>query len=197
VAMDMSKAYIQAVRKNLPVANIVFDHFYLIKLFNDKFQQFCRQLFNQASTTEQKVLKGIRWLLLRNPENLVAARNEHGRLEQALALNRPLATVYYMKEDLRQLWSQKTKKRAAEFMSDWIAWAKASGIGMLKKFAQTLQTHWDGILAYYDYRISTGPLEGTNNKIKTMKRQAYGFRDTDFLELKTMTIHLTKYALVI
>jgi transposase len=144
VAMDMSKAYIHAVRKNLPAATIVFDHFHLIKLFNDKLQQFRRWLFNRASATEKNILKGIRWLLLKNPENLVEARNEHRRLQQALELNRPLATVYYMKEDLRQLWSQKTKKRAAKFMADWIARAKASGIGMLKKFAKTLQAHWDG-----------------------------------------------------
>lgn len=196
VAMDMSKAYIRAVRKNLPAATIVFDHFHLIKLFNDKLQQFRRWLFNRASATEKNLLKGIRWLLLKNPKNLVEARNEHRRLQQALELNRPLATVYYMKEDLRQLWSQKTKKRAAKFMADWIARAKASGIGMLKKFAKTLQAHWDGILAYYDYRISTGPLEGTNNKIKTMKRQAYGYRDNEFFKLKIMAIHLAKYALV-
>ena len=196
VAMNISKAYIHAVRKNLPAATIVFDHFHLIKLFNDKLQHFRRWLFNRASATEKNILKGIRWLLLKNPENLVEARNEHRRLQQALELNRPLAIVYYMKEDLRQLWSQKTKKRAAEFMADGIARAKASGIGMLKKFAKTLQTHLDGILAYYDYRISTGPLEGTNNKIKTMKRQAYGYRDNEFLKLKIMAIHLTKYALV-
>ena len=196
VAMDMSKAYIRAVRKNLPAATIVFDHFHLIKLFNDKLQQFRRWLFNRASAMEKNILKGIRWLLLKNPKNLVEARNEHRRLQQALELNQPLATGYYMKEDLRQLWSQKTKKRAAKFMADWIARAKASGIGMLKKFAKTLQAHWDGILAYYDYRISTGPLEGTNNKIKTMKRQAYGYRDNEFFKLKIMAIHLAKYALV-
>ena len=195
VAMDMSKAYIRAVRKNLPAATIVFDHFHLIKLFNDKLQQFRRWLFNRASATEKNLLKGIRWLLLKNPKNLVEARNEHKRLQKALELNRPLATVYYMKEDLRQLWFQKTQKRAAEFMADWIARAKASGIGMLKKFAKTLQTHRDGILAYYDYPISTGPLEGTNNKIKTMKRQAYGYRDNEFFKLKIMAIHLAKYAL--
>jgi transposase len=67
---------------------------------------------------------------------------------------------------------------------------------MLEEFADTLQAHRDGILAYYDYAISTGPLEGTNNKIKTMKRQAYGFRDKEFFKLKIMGIHLTKYALV-
>jgi transposase len=101
-----------------------------------------------------------------------------------------------MKEDLRQLWSQKTRKRSARFLADWITRARGSGISMLEKFADTLQTHREGILAYYDYPISTGPLEGTNNKIKTMKRQAYGFRDKEFFKLKIMGIHLTKYALV-
>jgi transposase len=74
--------------------------------------------------------------------------------------------------------------------------AKESGIPMLSKFAKTLDKHREGILAFYDYRISTGPLEGTNNKIKTMKRQAYGFRDHEFFKLKIMALHETKYALV-
>ena len=67
---------------------------------------------------------------------------------------------------------------------------------MLSKFAKTLEKHREGILAFYDYRISTGPLEGTNNKIKTMKRQAYGFRDHEFFKLKIIALHETKYALV-
>jgi len=195
--MDMSKAYIRAVRDHLASATIVFDHFHVIKLFNDKFQEFRRQLFHKASSElEQRVLKGTRWLLLKNPENLVEARNERQRLQRALELNQPLAAVYYMKEDLRQLWSQKNRKRAARFLCDWIARARVSGIHMLKKFAKTLQSHFDGILAYYTYPISTGPLEGTNNKIKTMKRQAYGYRDTEFFMLKILGLHLTKYALV-
>ena len=63
---------------------------------------------------------------------------------------------------------------------------------MLFRFARTLATHMDGILAYYDYPISTGPLEGTNNKIKTMKRQAYGFRDRKFFKLKILALHMTQ-----
>ena len=74
--------------------------------------------------------------------------------------------------------------------------ATLSGVRMLMKFAKTLATHRTGILAYYEYPISTGPLEGTNNKIKTMKRQAYGFRDQEFFKLKIMTVHLTRYALI-
>jgi len=150
---------VSAVATNLPAATIVFDHFHVIKLFNDKLQEFRRQLFNNAqSEMEKKVIKGPRWLLLKNPENLVEERNEPQRLQKALQLNQPLATVYYMKEDLRQLWSQKTNKRAARFLANWMARARVSGISMLEKYADTLQTHFDGILAYYDYPISTGAL---------------------------------------
>ena len=67
---------------------------------------------------------------------------------------------------------------------------------MLLQMAKTLDAHRSGLLAYYDYPISTGPLEGTNNKIKTMKRQAYGFRDHEFFKLKILAIHESKYALV-
>ena len=74
--------------------------------------------------------------------------------------------------------------------------AEISGIAMLKAFAKTLREHLAGILAYCDYPISTAVLEGTNKKIKAMKRQAYGFRDLEFFKLKVMAIHETRYALV-
>ena len=144
----------------------------------------------------KNVLKGIRWLLLKNPENLDPKRNERQRLEEALRINQPLATVYYMKEDLRQIWDQANKATARRVLQDWIRRAEASGIKMLQKFAITLAMYREGILAYYDYPISTGPLEGTNNTIKTMKRQAYGFRDHEFFKLKIYALHRTKYALV-
>jgi transposase len=145
---------------------------------------------------QRKVLKGTRWLLLKNPENLDPKRQEAERLATALTLNQPLALAYYMKEDLRQLWIQPDKTTAALVLQDWVERARASGISMLIKFSKTLALYRRGILAYYDYPISTGPLEGTNNKIKTMKRQAYGFRDLDFFKLKIQALHETKYALV-
>jgi len=193
VAIDMSPAYISAVTEKLPEATIVFDHFHVIKLYNDRLSEFRRQLYHQVTASRQrKVIKGTRWLLLKNPQNLDPERDEHQRLQQALELNQPLATVYYMKEDLRQLWSQTNQNNADTFLNDWIARAKSSQIQMLEKFADTLVEHRHGILSYYRYPISTGPLEGTNNKIKTMKRQAYGFRDMEFFKLKIMGIHLTR-----
>jgi transposase len=197
VAMDMSPAYISAIQEYLPRSTIVFDHFHIVKLFNEKLSELRRKLYHQLTEqAEKELLKGTRWLLLKNPENLDADRNEHQRLQEALQLNLPLATAYYLKEDLRQLWRQSNKKTAEKFLNDWAARARASGIRILIKFANTLCAHRTGILAFYDYPISTGPLEGTNNKIKTMKRQAYGFRDMEFFKLQILALHQTRYALV-
>jgi transposase len=197
VATDMSPAYIQAVRANLPKATLVFDHFHVIKLFNDKLSDLRRDVQREAEgPLQKKVLKGTRWLLLKNPENLDPKRNETKRLEEALRLNQPLATAYYMKEDLRQLWMQEDKARAESFLNDWIARAQVSGVRMLQQFAVTLAAHRSGLLAWYDCPISTGPLEGTNTKIRVMQHQAYGFRDAEFFRLKIYALHETCYALV-
>jgi transposase len=91
-------------------------------------------------------------------------------LRQALEVNKPLATVYYMKEDLRQVWGWVGDKQAAEWhLKSWIEIARNSGIDMLLKFAKTVERHLEGILGCFDFDcLSTGPLEGTNNKVKTM-----------------------------
>ena len=197
VAIDMSPAYISAIIKNLPNAKIVFDHFHVIKMFNEKLSELRRQLYHEVNDIlQKKVMKGTRWLLLKNPENLDPDRDEHRRLREALELNQPLATAYYMKEDLRQFWKQTNKMTATAFLESWIRRASGSDVRILKQLANTLASHKSGLLNYYDYTISTGPLEGTNNKIKTMQRQAYGFRDMDFFKLKIMALHQTKYALV-
>lgn len=197
VAMDMSKAYIAAVTTNLPKAAIVFDHFHVIKLFNDKLTTLRRDLYRELTDVLRKdVLKGVRWLLLKNPENLCEDHNERARLEAALRLNKPLATAYYMKEHLRLMWTLPDKASAEDHLDDWIATAEASGINILKKFAGTLRNHRRGILAFFDYFISTGPLEGFNNKIKTLQRQAYGFRDKAFFILRIYALHKTRYELV-
>ncbi len=197
VATDMSPAYIDAVTTHLPGARLVFDRFHVIKLYNDKLSDLRRAMYRELTENMHKeVLKGVRWLLLKRPENLDPARNEPQRLEEALRLNAPLATAYYLKAELNEIWEQDDEDAAQALLMDWITYAEGTSIRMLQSFAKTLRLHALGILAYYDHPISTGPLEGTNNKIKTMKRQAYGFRDQEFLRLKILGIHQTKYALV-
>lgn len=199
VAIDMSPAYIGAVLENLPKAAIVFDRFHVMKLYNDRLSKFRRQLQRECENPLQlNVLKGTRWLLLKNTENLDTApgKNEKERLHRALELNAPLAKAYYLKDELRQLWQQDSKEEAEKWLNQWIKTARESKISMLMKMANTLQGHRFGLLNWYDYPISTGPLEGTNNKIKTLQRQAYGFRDHEFFKLKIFALHETRYALI-
>jgi transposase len=199
VATDMGPAFISAVRVNLPDATLVFDHFHIIKLFNEKLTKLRRDLQKEAENGPDKLaLKGTRWLLLKNPCNLDDKRDERQRLENALTLNKPLATAYYMKEELRDIWLQPDKNSAERALGEWVKKAAVSGVNMLVKFSKTLAAHRSGILAYFDFDgLSTGPLEGTNNKIKTLHKMAYGFRDAEFFKLKIMALHETKNALVI
>jgi len=197
VAIDMSPAYIKAVETHLPQADLVFDRFHIVKLLNEKLSQLRRELYREARDKLQKdVLKGTRWLLLKHPENLDDSRNERARLQEALRLNEPLAKAYYLKDELRQLWQQPGIAAARTFLTRWYLRAMASGIRAIQQFARTLLATSSGIVNWYRHSISTSPLEGVNNKIKTMKRQAYGFRDQEFFKLKMYALHESKYALV-
>jgi transposase len=195
VAIDMSQAYIQAVTQHLKNAVLVFDHFHVIKLYNEKLTKLRRQLYGEATDLlQKKVLKGIRWLLLKN--QLDDSKGEWWRLEEALELNAPLATAYYLKDWLHEIWNQPCKGDAAAELEAWIEAAESTDIRILHQFAKTMRAHRTGILNYYDYRISTGPLEGTNNKIKTLTRSAYGYRNRDYFKLKLYALHRTRYKLI-
>ena len=101
-----------------------------------------------------------------------------------------------MKEDLGQFWEQPDQHNAEAFLDHWTRRAEAPGIRMLQRFANTLRAHRTGLLNDHDYATTTGPVEGINNKSKTLKRQAYGYSDMEFLKLRTLGIHETKCALV-
>jgi transposase len=160
VAMDMSPAYIDAVRTHLPQAFIVFDRFHVMKLFNDRLSHFRREIYSQMKDKScRSVLKGIRWLLLKNSENLDDSKNERERLEEALKMNQPLAKVYYLKDLLRSFWDCWDYQDAALFLDQWIEEAKAADIRMLYGMAKTLERHRQGLLNYFLYPITTAPLE--------------------------------------
>jgi len=197
VAMDMGRAYIKAVNDNLPGVPIVFDHFHVIKLYNEKLTELRRDLQREAEEADKEVLKGTRWLLLKSPKKLNTHNEECEKLKNALKLNEPLAIAYYLKDDLGQIWKQNDKEEADFLLWEWVKKATLSGVKMLIKFSQILVKHSDEILAYYDFnRMSSGPMEGTNNKIKTLQKRAYGYRDMEFFKLKVKALHETKYALI-
>ena len=195
VAMDMSRSYIAAVRKNLPKADIVFDPFHVVKLMNERLDELRRELWRQATGEGRRAIKGSRWVLLKGSEHLsseakrAGAPSERRRLEVALEFNQPLATAYYLKEDLRMLWLFSDRVSGRGWLREWIKEAEASGITEMAKMAKTLKTHEEGILSYFKHGITSGAMEGTNNKVRTLMKATYGLRDEEYLELRLKSLH--------
>ena len=113
------------------------------------------------------------------------------RLMALMELNEPLYKAYLLKEDLRMFWSLPDAEAGKAFLDEWTAEARALGNRHFMRLADTLNSHRPGLLAYFKHRISTGPLEGLNNKIKVLKRQAYGYRDMAFFKLRHYFLHET------
>lgn len=194
VSTDLSGAFISAVREHLPDATLVFDHFHVVKLANDALDKVRIDTYKELDSKEKSsAIKGLRWILLGNGERL-KSESAAERLDQALKVNANLATSYYLKEELRRVWNQNGKEQAEVILFNWIKEARGSGIRHMTRLADTIEQHMDGLLAYYDYKISSGKVEGINNKIKTIKRQAFGFRDNDYFKLRILSMHDDIYA---
>lgn len=189
VATDLSSAFISSVMENCPGAVHVFDHFHVVKLMNERLDDIRKNVFHmERNVNRRKVIKGTRYLLLANGEDIFDKRHKT-RLENALAMNEPLSKAYYLKERLREIWSQANREQAEAVLDDWVKQAGESKIPQLQRMAATLLAHKRGILAWYECHISTGKVEGINNKIKVLKRNAYGFRDERYFKLRLYALH--------
>lgn len=194
VAMDMSKSYISAVQSYLPKAKIVFDRFHVSKLLNEAVDETRREEKRKLETQGVKTTKGDRFLLLKNFDDL--DDSEVSRLDQLLEMNKPIAKIHAMKEQLRLFWWQETVKAGRKFLLDWIIEAMTSGIDALQKVGRTLLNHSDGLLNYFEYKINNGIAEGTVNKIKVLKRRGYGYSDEEYFTLLLYQLHEKQTALV-
>lgn len=184
VSMDMSNAYAAWVKEVLPDADLIFDHFHLVKLMNDKLNNLRRSTMARLGDEQKKELKGKRFLLMRNPENL-----DTDALEQLEVLKEEfedLGTTWMLKEALRNIYSMTHDSATARLAFElWCDKALASGIACLKTMAKTIRSHIEGILGYWRHGSFTNAShEGFNNKIGWLTRQAYGYRDEEYLHLK-------------
>ena len=187
VAIDMGQAYLNAVREVFPDLAIVHDAYHVVALANKAVDDTRRDLYRDLEASERKVIKGSRFLLLRGGERLDEEPRQ--RLGALMAVNEPLYTAYLLKEQLRMFWAMGDEETATAVMTNWLEEARASGLKHFLRLAQTIEDHLSGLLAYFHHPISTGPLEGLNNKIKVLKRQAYGFRDMAYFKLRLAFIH--------
>jgi len=187
VVMDMNPAYEEEVRAQAPQAAIVCDLFHVVAKYG-------REVIDRVRVDEanrlrhqpkaRKVIKGARWLLLRNYENVRPA--DRVTLRDLLAANRRLATAYVLKDDLKHLWDYTYPGAARRFFDDWYHRAIRSRIPPLKAFARNLKSKLARILAHCRYPLHTSLLEGINNRIKVLKRMAFGYRDDEYFFLKIM-----------
>jgi len=196
IAVDMSAAFLKAIKQDGPKdVLIIHDRFHIMKLMNKVLDKVRRSEQNRLEAEGKKVLKGGRYLLLRNRCSVEEDPEDKNRLEQLLQANDTLHRVYLLKEDLRLLWEQPTQLHAYWLLQNWLKTARALKLRPLTSLCNTLEAAQDRILAWYLCQISTGPLEGVNNKIKVLNRRAYGHRDLDFLALRILFIHETQFKL--
>jgi len=161
---------------------------------NERIDDILRGLQREADIQGKRFLKGVRYLLLMRGENVPDHRKK--QLNDALKFNEPISTAYYLKERLLGLWDQGAKILMEFDLRDWIADALVTGIAPLMKMAGTLQMHFQQIINYAEHPITSGKMEGINNKIKTLTKQAYGYRDDDFFTLKLYDLHSSRYKLI-
>ena len=196
IAVDMSSAYLKAIKLYAPKdVAIVHDRYHVVAKMNEVVDKVRRDEQNRLEDEGKKVLKGSRYILLYGKEKLNKQPEKRARLDTLLEANELLHKVYLLKEDLRMFWAQGTKEEARKFIHTWCVEARSLSNRHVTTMASTIEKRLEYILAWYDHPITTGPLEGLNNKIKVLKRTAYGYRDQDFFGLRILFLHESEFKL--
>lgn len=171
VAIDLSEAYRQAVELVLPDAAVVADKFHVLALAGRALRQV---------RGEKRRPGNLAWLLQRGAERL--NQGERARLLEALSRDTPLARAWGLKEGLREVYRKKGQKEAAAALAHWIKEAEESGLRPFRRTAATLRRWYKEVLNYWRYPITNALVEGKHNRVKVLKRRAYGYRnDRSFL----------------
>jgi transposase len=182
VTVDMWDPYINRIRHHCPQAKIVFDLFHVVKAFGFVIDEIRRSEYKKADRGEREILKGSRYLLLSNRYNL----DHKGRtkLQQVLDVNQTLNAVYVLKDQLKVIYHYVRRGMAKHALDRWCNLGAEIDHPQMAAFIRCLRSHEEGILNHCDFHIGTSALEGVNNKIKVIKRKAYGFHDDEYFALK-------------
>jgi len=190
----MWRPYVKAITTSFPQTAIVYDAFHILADYSRMLDALRSQEYMRLKGPMKKIIKGTRFLLLQGQEKLSMPTKV--KLQKLLQINRNLFIAYVLKEELRRLWRFESREEAERFFFDWIRKVLNSGIGKLVKFATRLVRHAEAILNYFLFPISTAMVEGINNKIKVVKRKAYGYRDVEYFKLKIYNLHLSRYSIL-
>ena len=173
VTVDLASSWQKALAAWAPHARVVFDRFHVERLAADAVDEVRRAEQRRLAPAEAKALKGARYPLLKRPDRLKPG--EVRRLETLRRANRTLDRACELKDYLAMILGQATPEGAQEMLDEWLEWAARSRLKPFVKLGRTIRKHAEGILAYLDTRMTNGPVEGINNKLRVIARRAYGF----------------------
>lgn len=186
VVTDMHDAYTSALRKALPRAVLVYDHFHVSKIVHDALDNIRRRIQRQLPPDERRIIKGQRYVLLTAAERL--KKREQVSLQEILALNTDLTAGHILKEGFRHVFHATNLKEARRRLKEWKTQVRESGVPELIDVLKTIKRRRRGIENFFRTRASNGMAEGFNNVVGTIKKQAYGFHDREYLMLKILRV---------
>jgi transposase len=169
VCIDMSPAFIKGTADSLPNAAITFDKFHAVKIINDAVDQVRR-----AERKAHAVLKGTRYIWLRNPENL--SERQRATLDALPTRTLKTARAYQIRLAFQDLYEQDRPEQAAQYLKRWYFWATHSRLEPVIDAAHTVKRHRDGILRWFDSKIANGLIEGINSLVQAARSKARGYR---------------------
>lgn len=182
--IDMHQPYEDEIRAQCPRARIIYDHFHLSKLLHRALDDLRRRLQAQLPPDRRIYLKRSRYVLLRRGEDL--SPGQRIRLRRLMRANTPLNRAYLLKEDFRGIFEEEDPLRARAALRDWKARVRESKIPELTEVVRTMNRRRYGILNYFRHRLTNGLSEGFNNVVKTIKKVAYGFHDSNYFAKKIL-----------
>jgi transposase len=182
VGIDRAGAYQASIQEHLPDADIVYDRFHLMMNVNKAVDEVRRAEWREAKGEEKKLIKGQRYLLLKNEENL--DEDAADKLEGLLQANYSLSKAYLLKEQFRTIFNYQRQDRAEEALRNWCELAEVSKLQPFRRLARGLLKESSRVCGYVKHKLTSGLIEGTNNLISRVIHQACGIRDLDYLFLK-------------
>ena len=171
VSCDMSPAFISGVKQSLPEAEITFDKFHVVKLLNEGVDSVRREEVKVNET-----LKNTRYIWLKNQSNLTVKQS--AKFESLSGMNLKTARAYQLKISFQEFYQQADREAGEAFLNKWYYWATHSQLKPMIKVAKTIKRHWDGILNWFDSKLTNALLEGMNSLIQAAKSRARGYRSS-------------------
>ena len=184
VAMDMHEAFRQAVEMCLPKAKVVVDKFHLLRHINEVLDKVRSRLQGGNRRGKKQELFKSRYTLLKGAERL--ADRERARLNQLFQLYPEVKRAWLLKEGFRGWYRGMDRSCAQAELKSLEATMASDSLPEFKELLHTLNNWQEEILNYFDYRITNGFVEGKNNRIKTIKRMAYGYRNMANFRLRIL-----------